>query len=130
LFLDEVGELPSTPRFGLLRVRRPRSADSNGWAAPQSVEIGRPGDLRHQPRIWKAAINASFFRRDLFFIAVNVFPSGAFSAGTPRRHSDAGQVLHRPIATKAGKRFSRIDKKSLNLAGSPTLARNIRELQT
>ena len=126
LFLDEVGEIPLDTQVGLLRVLQERRFERVGGT--QSVEI----DVRvisATNRDLEAAMNAGFFRRDLFY-RLNVFPIQVPSLR--ERREDIPMLVKYFIdrfATKAGKRFSRIDKKSLNLLQSYDWPGNIRELQ-
>jgi DNA-binding NtrC family response regulator len=74
-------------------------------------------------------MNAGSFRRDLFY-RLNVFPIQVPSLR--ERREDIPVLVEYFIerfATKAGKRFSRINKKSLNLLRSYHWPGNIRELQ-
>jgi PAS domain S-box-containing protein len=126
LFLDEVGEIPLDTQVGLLRVLQERRFERVGGT--QSVEI----DVRvisATNRDLEAAMNAGSFRRDLFY-RLNVFPIQVPSLR--ERREDIPMLVKYFIdrfATKAGKRFSRIHKKSLNLLQSYDWPGNIRELQ-
>ena len=126
LFLDEVGEIPLDTQVGLLRVLQERRFERVGGT--QSVEI----DVRvisATNRDLEAAMNAGSFRRDLFY-RLNVFPIQLPSLR--ERREDIPMLVKYFIdrfATKAGKRFSRINKKSLNLLQSYDWPGNIRELQ-
>src|SRR5207245_6305392 len=77
----------------------------------------------------EAAMNGGSFRRDLFY-RLNVFPIQMPSLR--ERREDIPMLVKYFIdrfATKAGKRYSRIEKKSLNLLQSYDWPGNIRELQ-
>ena len=127
IFLDEVGELPAETQIALLRVLQEREFE----------RIGGTGSIRTDVRViaatnrdLEAAIAAGTFRSDLFY-RLNVFPDrDAFFAGTKRRHSTCWSTyfLNR-YARKAGRHFTAVDKKSLDLLQAYAWPGNIRELQ-
>ena len=126
LFLDEVGELPAETQIALLRVLQER----------EFQRIGGTGTLRADVRVIAATnrdlestIAAGTFRSDLYY-RLNVFP---IEMPTLReRHEDIGLLvgyfLNR-YARKAGRHFTAVDKKSLDLLQSYSWPGNIRELQ-
>jgi PAS domain S-box-containing protein len=126
LFLDEVGEIPLQTQVALLRVLQEQQFERVGGS--QSVQV----DVRVIAATNKelgAAINTGSFRRDLFY-RLNVFPIQVPSLR--KRREDIPLLVAYFIdrfATKAGKRFSRINKKSLDLLQSYHWPGNIRELQ-
>jgi len=126
LFLDEVGEIPSDTQVALLRVLQERRFERVGGS--QSVQV----DVRviaATNRELETAMNTGSFRRDLFY-RLNVFPIHVPSLR--ERPEDVPVLVEYFIerfATKAGKRFGRINKKSLDLLQSYHWPGNIRELQ-
>jgi len=126
LFLDELGEIPSEIQVALLRVLQERRFERVGGT--QSI----PTDVRVIAATnvdLDAAMNAGAFRRDLFY-RLNVFPIEVPSLR--ERREDIPLLVEYFIgrfATQAGKRFSRIHKKSLDLLKSYDWPGNIRELQ-
>jgi PAS domain S-box-containing protein len=126
LFLDEVGEIPPDTQVALLRVLQERRFERIGGT--QSIQA----DVRvitATNRDLDSAMKAGAFRRDLFY-RLNVFP---IQVPTLReRRQDIPILVEYFIerfATKAGKSFSRINKKSLDLLQSYHWPGNIRELQ-
>ena len=126
LFLDEVGEIPFDTQVALLRVLQERRFERIGGT--QSIQA----DVRvitATNRDLDSAMNAGAFRRDLFY-RLNVFP---IQVPTLReRRQDIPILVEYFIdrfATNAGKNFSRINKKSLDLLRSYDWPGNIRELQ-
>ncbi|TMD79881.1 MAG: PAS domain S-box protein, partial [Chloroflexi bacterium] len=126
LFLDEVGEIPLHTQVALLRVLQERRFERVGGS--QSVQV----DVRviaATNKELEAAMNAGSFRPDLFY-RLNVFPIQVPSLR--ERREDIPLLVEYFIdrfATKAGKRFSRIKRKSLDLLQSYDWPGNIRELQ-
>ncbi|TMB25650.1 MAG: PAS domain S-box protein, partial [Deltaproteobacteria bacterium] len=126
LFLDEVGEIPLHTQVALLRVLQERRFERVGGS--QSVQV----DVRviaATNKELEAAMNAGSFRPDLFY-RLNVFPIQVPSLR--ERREDIPLLVEYFIdrfATKAGKRFNRIKRKSLDLLQSYDWPGNIRELQ-
>ncbi len=126
IFLDEVGELPAETQIALLRVLQEREFE----------RIGGSGTIRTDVRVIAAtnrdlefAIESGKFRRDLFY-RLNVFPVEL--PPLRKRIEDIPLLvtyfLNR-YARKAGRHFSAVDKKSLDLLQSYAWPGNIRELQ-
>jgi transcriptional regulator with GAF, ATPase, and Fis domain len=126
LFLDEVGEIPLDTQVGLLRVLQERRFERVGGTQPVEIDVRV---ISATNRDLEAAMNAGSFRRDLFY-RLNVFPIQVPSLR--ERREDIPMLVKYFIdrfATKAGKRFSRINKRSLDLLQSYDWPGNIRELQ-
>ncbi len=126
IFLDEVGELPAETQIALLRVLQEREFE----------RIGGTGSIRTDVRVIAAtnrdlesAIESGTFRSDLFY-RLNVFPVEL--PPLRKRREDIPLLvtyfLNR-YARKAGRHFTAVDKKSLDLLQSYTWPGNIRELQ-
>ena len=126
LFLDEVGELPAETQVALLRVLQEREFE----------RVGGTGTVRTDVRVIAAtnrdlefATETGKFRSDLFY-RLNVFPVELPPLRT--RSEDIPLLvtyfLNR-YARKAGRHFTAIDKKSLDLLQSYPWPGNIRELQ-
>ena len=126
LFLDEVGELPPETQIALLRVLQEREFE----------RIGGTGKIRADVRViaatnrdLEAALEAGTFRSDLYY-RLNVFP---IELPPLRKRSEdipllVAYFLNR-YARKAGRHFTAVDKKSLDLLQSYGWPGNIRELQ-
>jgi PAS domain S-box-containing protein len=126
IFLDEVGELPAETQIALLRVLQEREFE----------RIGGIGTIRADVRVIAAtnrdlesAIESGKFRSDLFY-RLNVFP---VELPPLRKRSEdipllVTYFLNR-YARKAGRHFTSVDKKSLDLLESYAWPGNIRELQ-
>jgi len=126
LFLDEVGEISPDTQVALLRVLQERRFERVGGTQSISSDVrviaATNVDL-------DAAMNGGAFRRDLFY-RLNVFP--IHMPSLRERREDVPLLVEYFIerfATKAGKRFGRINKKSLDLLQSYHWPGNIRELQ-
>ncbi len=120
LFLDEIGELPAETQIALLRVLQEHEFE----------RIGGTGTIRADVRVIAAtnrdlesAIAAGTFRSDLFY-RLNVFPIEMPSLRERREDIPllVRYFLNR-YARKAGRRFTAVDKKSLDSAASVHLAR-------
>ncbi len=126
LFLDEVAEIPPEIQVALLRVLQERRFERVGGTQSISNDVrviaATNVDL-------DAAMNAGAFRRDLFY-RLNVFPIQMPSLRERREDIPllVGYFIER-FAMQAGKRFSRINKKSLDLLQSYDWPGNVRELQ-
>jgi transcriptional regulator with GAF, ATPase, and Fis domain len=126
IFLDEVGELPLDTQAALLRVLQEREFE----------RVGGTQSIRSDIRViaatncnLDAAIANRTFRSDLFY-RLNVFP---IKVPPLRERTDDVVMLlehfvHR-FAGKVGKRFRRIDSRTLELFRSYDWPGNIRELQ-
>ncbi len=126
IFLDEVGELPAETQIALLRVLQEREFE----------RVGGTDSIRSDVRVIAAtnrdlesAMESGKFRRDLFY-RLNVFP-----VELPPLRKRSGDIpllisyfLNR-YAQRAGKTFTAVDKKSLDLLQAYSWPGNIRELQ-
>jgi PAS domain S-box-containing protein len=126
IFLDEVGELPAETQIALLRILQEREFE----------RIGGSGIIRTDVRVIAAtnrdlesAIESGKFRSDLFY-RLNVFP---IELPPLRKRTEDIPLLVtyfvNRYARKAGRHFTVIDKKSLDLLQSYAWPGNIRELQ-
>jgi DNA-binding NtrC family response regulator len=126
IFLDEVGELPIETQISLLRVLQEREFQRVG--SNQSLQI----DVRvvaATNRNLEAAIASGAFREDLFY-RLNVFPIEV--PPLRQRKEDIPLLVEYFVdryASKAGKRITGIDKRSMGLLQSYSWPGNIRELQ-
>jgi transcriptional regulator with PAS, ATPase and Fis domain len=126
IFLDEVGELPLETQILLLRVLQEREFQRVG--SNQSLQV----DVRvvtATNRNLEAAIAAGGFREDLFY-RLNVFPIEV--PPLRQRKEDIPLLVEYFVdrfASKAGKKITGIDKRSLELLQSYAWPGNIRELQ-
>ncbi len=126
LFLDEVGELPMEAQVALLRVLQEREFERVGGIEPVSVDVRV---LAATNRDLQGAVDAGAFRQDLFY-RLNVFP-----LHLPPLRERPGDIrvlveyLIDRFAKKAGKKFSNITQRTLQLLMSYDWPGNIRELQ-
>jgi transcriptional regulator with GAF, ATPase, and Fis domain len=126
IFLDEIGELPAETQIALLRVLQEHEFE----------RVGGTGMIRTDVRViaatnrdLEAAIAAGTFRSDLFY-RLNVFPIEVPSLR--ERKEDIPVLVEYFIdryASKAGKNFQAVSKKSFELLRSYPWPGNIRELQ-
>jgi PAS domain S-box-containing protein len=126
IFLDEVGELPAETQIALLRVLQEHEFE----------RVGGTGSIQADVRVvaatnceLEAAIAAGTFRSDLYY-RLNVFP---IEIPTLRERREdipllVAYFLNR-YARKAGRHFTAVDKKSLDLLQAYAWPGNIRELQ-
>jgi len=126
IFLDEVGELLPETQVALLRVLQEREFERVGGTQSIRVDVRL---IAATNRDLKTAVAGGAFRQDLFY-RLNVFP---IEAPPLRERNDDVLVLveyflHR-YATRAGKKFRSIDKKTLDLLQRYEWPGNIRELQ-
>src|SRR5712664_845604 len=126
IFLDELGEIPPEIQVALLRVLQERRFEQVGGTQSISNDVRVIATTNVD---LDAAMNAGAFRRDLFY-RLNVFPIQMPSLRERREDIPllVGYFIER-FATQAGKRFSRINKKSLDLLQSYDWPGNVRELQ-
>jgi PAS domain S-box-containing protein len=126
IFLDEVGELPEETQIALLRVLQEHEFE----------RIGGSGTIRADVRVIAAtnrdlesAIATGKFRRDLYY-RLNVFP--VEMPPLRERREDIPLLVRyflNRYARKAGRHFTAVDKKSLDMLEAYTWPGNIRELQ-
>ena len=126
IFLDEVGELPLDTQVALLRVLQEREFERVGGAQTVRVDVRV---ITATNRDLTAAVANGSFRQDLFY-RLNVFP---IEVPPLRERADDILILVeyfvQRYATRAGKRFNSIDKKTLELLQHYDWPGNIRELQ-
>jgi transcriptional regulator with GAF, ATPase, and Fis domain len=126
IFLDEIGEVPAETQVALLRVLQEHEFQRIGGSGPIRTDVRV---IAATNRDLESAIGSGRFRSDLFY-RLNVFPIEL----PPLRERRADipllvtYFLNR-YARKAGRHFTSIDKKSLDLLHSYTWPGNIRELQ-
>jgi formate hydrogenlyase transcriptional activator len=126
IFLDEVGELPADTQVTLLPVLQEHEFERVGGAQTIRVDVRV---ITATNRDLTAAVANGSFRQDLFY-RLNVFP-----IEVPPLRDRADDILMlveyfvRRYATRAGKKFRSIDKKTLDLLQHYDWPGNIRELQ-
>ena len=126
IFLDEIGELNAETQVALLRVLQEREFDRVGGTRPIRADV-RVITATH--RDLPAEVAAGTFRSDLFY-RINVFPVKV--PPLRERRDDIRLLVEYFIdryATKAGKRITSIEQKSLAHLQSYSWPGNIRELQ-
>jgi formate hydrogenlyase transcriptional activator len=126
LFLDEVGELPPETQIALLRVLQEREFERVGGDKPIRADVRV---IAATNRDLQAAIDAGTFRPDLFY-RLNVFPIDI--PPLRQRGGDIPVLVEYFIdryASIAGRRFSSIDKRTMDLLQLYPWPGNIRELQ-
>ena len=126
IFLDEIGELTPETQVALLRVLQEREFDRVGGSRSIRADV-RVITATH--RDLPALVAAGTFRSDLFY-RINVFPVEV--PPLRERREDIRLLVEYFIdryASKAGKKITRIDKKSLAHLESYSWPGNIRELQ-
>jgi PAS domain S-box-containing protein len=126
IFLDEVGELPMETQIALLRVLQERQFERIGSTGPVKADVRV---IAATNRDLERAVNAGAFRQDLFY-RLNVFPIRV--PPLREREGDIPLLLEYLIdryGKKAGKKFTRIAKSTLELFQAYDWPGNIRELQ-
>jgi PAS domain S-box-containing protein len=126
IFLDEVGELPPDTQIALLRVLQEREFERVGGAQPIRIDVRV---IAATNRDLKAATAKGTFRLDLFY-RLNVFPIEV--PPLRQRKDDILMLLEyfvKRYASRTGKDFRSIDKKTLERFQSYSWPGNIRELQ-
>ena len=126
IFLDEIGDLSMETQIALLRVLQEREFERVGSSQPLAVDVRV---LAATNRDLKLAVDAGTFRRDLFY-RLNVFPIHVPSL---RERVDdipllVGYLIDR-YAKKAGKKFTDIANRTVELFQAYDWPGNIRELQ-
>ena len=126
IFLDEIGDLPVDVQIALLRVLQEREIERVGSSQPFAIDVRV---LSATNRDLKSAVDAGTFRQDLFY-RLNVFPIHVPSLC--ERLDDIPLLAEYFIgryAQKAGKKFTDITSKTLELFRGYHWPGNIRELQ-
>jgi len=126
IFLDEVGELPAETQISLLRVLQEREFQRVGGNESFQIDIRVVAATN---RNLEAAIAEGVFRDDLFY-RLNVFPIEV--PPLRQRKEDIPLLVEYFVdryASKAGKKITAINKRSLELLKSYAWPGNIRELQ-
>jgi PAS domain S-box-containing protein len=126
LFLDEIGELPSETQIALLRVLQEHEFERIGGTGTNRADVRV---IAATNRDLESAIAAGTFRSDLYY-RLNVFPIEVPSLRERREDIPllVRYFLNR-YARNVGRRFTAVDKKSLDLLQAYTWPGNIRELQ-
>jgi PAS domain S-box-containing protein len=126
IFLDEVGDLPTEVQIALLRVLQEREIERVGSDRPIPVNVRV---LAATHRDLNTLVAEGKFRQDLMY-RLNVVPIEVPSLR--ERAADIPLLVDYFIdrfGKKAGKRFRRIDKRTLKLFQAYGWPGNIRELQ-
>jgi formate hydrogenlyase transcriptional activator len=126
IFLDEVGDLPPETQVALLRVLQEREFERLGGGRPIRCDVRVVAATN---RDLQKAIAEGTFRSDLFY-RLNVFPLEM--PPLRKRKGDIPLLVHYFIdryAKQAGKRITRVSKKSLDLLQQYPWPGNVRELQ-
>jgi len=126
IFLDEVGDLPSDIQVALLRVLQEREFERVGGTQTVRVDVRV---ITATNRDLTAAVANGTFRQDLFY-RLNVFPI-ELPPLRDRREDILMLVEYfvRRYGRRAGKNFTSIEKKTLDLLQKYDWPGNIRELQ-
>ncbi len=126
IFLDEIGDLPLEMQSALLRVLQEREIQRVGSSQPVPVDVRV---LAATNRDLRSAVDSGKFRDDLFY-RLNVF---SIRMPPLRERTDDIPVLVDYLvdryAQKAGRKFSVIASKTLELFQAYHWPGNIRELQ-
>jgi transcriptional regulator with GAF, ATPase, and Fis domain len=126
LFLDEVGELLPDTQVALLRVLQEREFERVGGTQPIRVDVRL---IAATNRDLTAAVATGGFRQDLFY-RLNVFPIEV--PPLRERKDDIAMLVEyfvQRYASRLGRHFHSIGKKTLDLLVGYDWPGNIRELQ-
>lgn len=126
IFLDEVGELPLETQISLLRVLQEREFQRVGGNESLQIDVRVVAATN---RDMEEAIRSGAFREDLFY-RLNVFPIEV--PPLRQRREDIPLLVEYFVdryASKAGKKITGIDKRSLEMLQGYSWPGNIRELQ-
>jgi formate hydrogenlyase transcriptional activator len=126
IFLDEVGELPPETQVALLRVLQEREFERVGGGHPIRVDVRV---IAATNRDLEGAMADGVLRADLFY-RLNVFP--IHMPALRDRRDDIPLLVRYFVdryARAAGKKITRVSKKSFDLLQSYSWPGNIRELQ-
>lgn len=126
IFLDEVGDLPAEIQIALLRVLQEREIERVGSNKPISLDVRVLAATHHD---LEALVAEGKFRQDLLY-RLSVVP---IQMPSLRERGDDIRLLVEYFISrfgkKAGKKFSRIDKKTAKLFDAYQWPGNVRELQ-
>jgi len=126
ILLDEIGDLPTEAQVALLRVLQEREIERVGSSHPIAVDV-RVIVATNQDL--EAAVARGTFRADLFY-RLNVFP---IALPPLRARADDVPVLVEYLverfAKAAGKKITRIEKRTMALLQAYDWPGNVRELQ-
>src|SRR3989449_9024490 len=126
ILLDEIGDLPAEAQVALLRVLQEREIERLGSSHPITVDV-RVIVATNQDL--EAAVARGAFRADLFY-RLNVFP---IAVPALRQRADDVPVLVEYLverfAKRAGKKITRIEKRTMTLLQAYDWPGNVRELQ-
>jgi formate hydrogenlyase transcriptional activator len=126
MLLDEIGDLPAETQVALLRVLQEREIERVGSSHPITVDV-RVIVATNQDL--DAAVARGAFRADLFY-RLNVFP---IAVPALRQRADDVPVLVEYLverfAKRAGKKITRIEKRTMTLLQAYDWPGNVRELQ-
>ena len=126
IFLDEVGELASDTQVALLRVLQEREFERVGGQQPIRVDVRV---IAATNRDLTEAVEDGTFRQDLYY-RLNVFPLEMPSLR--ERREDIPLLVEYFIGRygrKAGKRFKRVSRRTLDRLKTYLWPGNVRELQ-
>jgi transcriptional regulator with GAF, ATPase, and Fis domain len=126
IFLDEIGDLPIEVQVKLLRVLQERTIERLGSPAPIAVDVRI---IAATNRDLDAAVRAGTFRSDLFY-RLNVFP--IIVPPLRERRDDIPalvETLVRELGVVMRKRFTAVDRPSLDALSRYDWPGNVRELR-
>jgi len=126
IFLDEIGEMPVDLQSKLLRVLQEGEFDELGGTKTITVDVRV---IAATNRHLEEMIKNGTFREDLYY-RLNVFP--IHNIPLRARKEDIpllAQFFLEKYATKAGKAFKRLSKKTIDLLMNYNFPGNIRELE-
>ena len=113
LFLDEIGDLPLALQAKILRALEEKRFERVGGTAPLQVDVRVVAATN---RNLKAAVAARAVSRGSLLPPVGLSDRDSAAARSPRRHPDAGALLHRQVLPRleqeAAGRCRRRPKKS------------------
>jgi len=126
IFLDEVGDLPAEIQIALLRVLQEREIERVGSNRPIPVDVRVVAATHHD---LNGLVAEGKFRSDLFY-RLNVVP---IQTPSLRERADDIPVLIEyfidRFGKRVGKKFKRIDKKTIKVLQAYHWPGNVRELQ-
>src|SRR5467141_3275100 len=126
IFLDEVGDLPAEIQIALLRVLQEREIERVGSSRPIPVDVRVVAATHHD---LNGLVTEGKFRPDLFY-RLNVVP---IQMPSLRERADDIPLLIEyfidRFGKRVGKKFRRIDKKTIKVLQAYHWPGNVRELQ-